>query len=101
MATRAKLRRLQRMIRGNLEGIEQRDGSIAYFDLEKAVWDVFLYFLDSLHADCDRVPRPAPPPVLKAVANAINRRDAYKRVMGGYTHIPIDPEALIEEGRFD
>jgi hypothetical protein len=45
-------------------------------------------------------PRPEPPPVVKAAERATeNRRDAYERgVMGGYSHIPIDPEALIEEG---
>ncbi len=67
----------------------------------EAFRQTFGYFSDSLHADCDREPRPAPPSVLAAVSNAKNRRDAYERVMGSYTHIPVDPKVLIEEGRFE
>jgi hypothetical protein len=63
--------------------------------------DTFKYFSDSLMADADCRPRPEPPEVLKAVAGAADRRAAYERVMGGYNHIPVDPEVLIEEGRFE
>src|SRR5215217_4816801 len=100
MATRDKLRRLQKMMQGNLEGIEQRDGSTLYFDPQQSFWDTFTYFTVSMQADFDREERPEPPQVLKAVANAKDRRDAFERLMGGATHLPVNKEALVERGEF-
>ena len=100
MGTRGKLRRLQKMLEGNLLAIPQRNGSTVYFDPEKAVWDVFSYFSDSLRADFDREPRPPAPECLKAVAGAKDRRAALEGVLQGCSFLPLDETALVEEGRF-
>jgi hypothetical protein len=100
MATRAKLRRLQKLLRGNLEVIPQRDGSTAYFDPGETVRDVFGYLSNSMRADYAREPRPEPPECLKAVAGAKDRRDALERVLQGCSFLPVDEEALVERGEF-
>ena len=98
---RSKLRRLQKAMRGTLVAIPQRDGSVFHLDPDDAVRSVFHFWSDSVMADSHEAPRPSPPPVLRAVANAKDRRDAYEKLVGGYPYIPIDPELLVQEGRFE
>ncbi len=100
MAIRDKLRRLQKMARGNLAAIEQRDGSIAYIDPKKSVWDVFGHFSHSLYADYERKPRPEPPACLQVVANAKDRRNALEQLMQGWSFLAVDAEMLIRTGQF-
>jgi hypothetical protein len=99
---RAKIRRLERAMRSTLrlERIELLDGSTAYFDSEKTVWEVFSYFSDSLRADYCREPRPEPPEALKAVSGARDRHDALERVLQGWSFLPVEEDALVNEGRF-
>ena len=58
-----------------------------------------MFLADSLQADHAREPRLEPPEVLRAVADARDRRTALERVMGGYPHLPLDQEALVERGQ--
>ena len=97
-----EVRRLrQRLLGTDTISIRQANGSVAHFDARDAAVACFKYFSESLMADADCEPRPEPPEVLKAVANAADRRSAYDKVMRGYNFIPLDHEALIEEGRLE
>jgi hypothetical protein len=100
MGIAGKLRRLQKAMRGNLETIEQCDGSTVYVDPERVFWDTFTYWGNCAQADYNREPRPEPPPVLQAVANARDRRAALDKIMQGATHIPFDESTLVERGEF-
>ena len=100
MSTRGRLRRLEKALKANLGAIPQADGTTFYYDPAEAFESTFLFFSDSLRADYHREPRPAPPPLLKAVADAKDRREALSRVMGGSSFLPIDREALVERGEF-
>jgi hypothetical protein len=100
MATRDKLRRLEKAIKGSLGAIEQADGTTFYYDPAEAFESTFLFFSNSLRADYYRQPRPEPPPLLRAVVDAKDRREALSRVMGSSSFLPIDREALVERGEF-
>lgn len=78
--TRDKLRRLQRVLRGNLGAVEQVDGSTFYFDPTEEMKTVFLFFSYSLRSVHDNKERPEPPAVVKAVANAKDRKRAYEKL---------------------
>ena len=97
-----EVRRLrQRLLGTDTISIRQANGSVAHFDARDAAVACFKYFSESLMADADCEPRPEPPEVLRAVADAADRRTAYEKVMGGYNFLPDDPEVLVEEGRFE
>jgi hypothetical protein len=100
MALQDKLRRLEKAMRGTLSSFELADGSRYYFDPQEAGKTTFKFLADSLTADYKRAPRPDPPALLQAVANAKNRGEALSRVMGGYPHLPVDREALLARGEF-
>ena len=100
MALRDRFRRLEKAMRGKLSYFELADGGQFYFEPQEAFKATFLYFMDSLRADYAREPRPGPPKVLKAVANARDRREALSRVMAGSSFLPVDEEALVERGEF-
>ena len=57
-----------------------------------------VFFTASMRADWKREPRPDPPAVLRAVADARNREQALSRVMGGSSFLALDEEALVERG---
>jgi hypothetical protein len=61
---------------------------------------MFSYWSDSLLADYRCEPRPEPPDILRAVAVARDRGEALDLVMGGYSHLPIDRDALLSRGAF-
>jgi hypothetical protein len=100
MGLRDKFRRLEKTLRGQLASFELADGQRFYFDPEEAHKATFFYFADSMTADYRREPRPEPPDLLKAVASALDRGEALNRVMDGYSHLPVDAEALVERGEF-
>src|SRR5829696_7593333 len=100
MALRDRFRRLEKAMRGKLSYFELADGRQFYFDPQEAFKTTFLFFMNSLRADYACEPRPEPPEVLKAVANAKDRREALSRVMGGSAFLPVDGEALVERGEF-
>ena len=100
MALRDRLRRLEKQMQGRLSSLELADGTRYYFDPRETGRTTFLYFADSMTADYKREPRPSPPDILQAVANAKDRSDALTRVMGDYSHLPIDREALVQRGEF-
>ena len=100
MAARDKLRKLNKMMRGALESIPQRHGSVFHLDPDEAVGQTFDYWAECVEADYRRQPRPEPPECLQAVANAVDRRAALAKVMQGYPHLPLDAEALVERGVF-
>lgn len=100
MALRDKLRRLEKVARGKLGSFELADGSRYYFDPEDVYKETFKYFTDSMRADHRCQPRPEPPQVLQAVANARDQEAALSRVMGDYKLLPVSREALVERGEF-
>ena len=100
MALQDRFRRLEKAMRGKLSYFELSDGRQFYFDPQEAFKATFLFFMDSLRADYDRELRPEPPGVLKAVADARDRREALSRVMGGASFLPVDEEALVGRGEF-
>src|SRR5215210_4032626 len=100
MAFRDKLRRLEKAMRGNLKSFELAGGRRYYFDREEAFKATFLYFTDSMRADYARKPRPEPPEVLQAVADAKDRDRALSLVLAGFEFLPLEREALVERGEF-
>jgi len=100
MALRDKLRRLEKNMRGQLGYFELADGTRYYFDPQGVFRHTFIYFANSLRTDYKREPRPEPPEILRAIANAKDRGEALALVMGDYSHLPIDQEALIQRGEF-
>jgi hypothetical protein len=100
MTLRDKLRRLEKVARGRLSSFELRDGQRYYFDPQEAWKITFRFFADSMDADYKREVRPEPPDLLKAVADARDRREALNLVMDGGSHLPLDREALVERGEF-
>ena len=50
MATRGKLRRIEKVMQGHMGAIELVDGSTFYFDPEAVVEEMFAFFSDSLRA---------------------------------------------------
>jgi hypothetical protein len=97
---KSKLGKLRKAMRGNLEYFELADGSRYYFDPHFAFSTTFLFFADSMRAEHKREPRPPRPGLLKAVADAKDRGEALSQVMGGYSHLPLDRQALIERGEY-
>ena len=100
MALRDRFRRLEKAMRGKLSYFELADGCQFYFEPQEAFKATFLYFMNSLRADYACEPRPEPPGVLRAVANAKDRREALSRVMAGSSFLPVNEEALVERGEF-
>jgi hypothetical protein len=100
MGVRDKLRRLEKAAQGKLAHFELSSGQRYYFDQQEVFQTTFRFFVDSALADYRREPRPEPPEVLRAAADARNRAEALSLVMDGGTHLPIDPEALVERGEF-
>jgi hypothetical protein len=102
MALRDRLRRLEKTMRGRLSSFELADGTHYYFEPEKVWSELFLHGSDCLEADYKSEPRPDPPPILKAVARAKDRRSAIERLYAPGTHpfAAYDPEALVERGEF-
>ncbi len=100
MSLKGKLRRLEKAARGKLGHFELADGRRYYFDQQGVFSHTFMYFANSLTADYKREPRPEPPDILQAIANAKDRGEALAVVMGDYSHLPIDQEALIQRGEF-
>lgn len=98
MSLRGKLDRLEKTMRGQLAHFELAGGRRYYFDPDEAFKITFGFFGDSLTADYRREPRPEPPDLLKAVADAKDRGEALFRVMGKASLLPIDRGALIERG---
>lgn len=99
---RNEVRRLkQRLLGGDVVSIKQEDGSMFTIDRMEAFKETFTYLYESMGADCDAGPRPEPPPVLVAVVNARDRYDALEKVLAGYNNLPVDPEALVEDGVFE
>ena len=98
MAPKDKLRRLERAARGQLESFELEDGSRFYYDPEQG--EVFLHSMECLHAQGEGATTfPEPPPVVKAIARAKDRRAAFERVYSGdFSVLPYDRDALIERG---
>lgn len=94
------MRRLEREAEQGMSSFELTNGRRYLFDPEEAGKITFLYFAHSLNADYLREPRPEPPDLLKAVADAKDRGGALYRVMGTATHLPVDREALVERGEF-
>ena len=96
--TKDKIRRLHKALRGNLEAIEQVDGSTFYFDPTEEMKTVFLYFSNSLQSVHDSRERPEPPAVVKALANAKDRKRAYEKLPLPHM-LPINAKVLVKEGR--
>jgi hypothetical protein len=100
MALRDKFRRLEKSMQGKLAHFELEDGQRFYFSPDEAFKATFSYFTNCMRTDWKREPRPEPPEVLRAVANAKNREEALERVMGGSSFLAVDREALVKRGKF-
>jgi len=102
MSLRAKLARLEKAMQGNLSSIELTDGSRYWFDPQETGIVLFLYLMDSSRTVYSGSPRPEPPELLRAVAAAKNRREAFSRICPGgvVLSLPVDAEALVERGEF-
>ena len=98
-----RLRSLRRTL-GRLERdngsivIPQRDGTIYRTDKMQAYTEAFLYWAECLRAHYHERLRLEPPAVLKAVANAKDRRGALEMVYTKLDILPVEPEALVERG---
>jgi hypothetical protein len=98
-STRNELARLKRRVGGAALAIKQEDGSTYTIARDEAYGVLLDHLSDSLVADYRYEPRPAPPPVLKAVASAQNRERALSQLLGHYGHLlAVDPESLVERG---
>ena len=97
---RARLARLQKAARGKLDSFEIEGGSRYHFDSSQAHITLFDYWCASLQAVHRGTPRPDPPPLLRAVADAKDRRRALEAVYpeGVSMWIPLEVEALVERG---
>jgi hypothetical protein len=102
MALRDKLARLEKAMQDNLSSIELADGSRYWFDPQETGIELFRYLSDSLRAAYHGESRPEPPPLLRSVAAARDRREAFSRICSGgvVPSLPVDVEALIERGKF-
>jgi hypothetical protein len=102
MGLRAKLARLEKAMQRNLSSIELANGGRFWFDPQESGIELFKYLSDSLHAVYHGSPRPEPPPLLRSVAAARDRREAFSRICSGgvVPSLPVDMEALIERGEF-
>ncbi len=100
MGLRGKLSKLEKAMRGNLDSFELVDGTRFYIDPREAMKISFLYWGNCMRADWKREPRPEPPDLFRAVANAKDRGEALSRAMGGSSFLALDREALVERGEF-
>ncbi|MBA3473391.1 MAG: hypothetical protein H0T57_09250 [Rubrobacter sp.] len=102
MGKLSKLRRLERVMRGNLDYIELADGSRYFYEPEQVWSALFLHHSDCMRADHRSEPRPDPPEILTAVAKARDRRSAVERLYAQEASpAPLtayDLEALVERG---
>ncbi len=95
-------RRLQRLIAAlkgsSLDYIEQADGSRYYFNPESP--ELFLFGLNSVKRHYHGEPLDDPPELLRAIANAKDRREALRRVFGDVTvsTLPYELEPLVDRG---
>ncbi len=96
---RSWLRKLEREAKGEaLLHIPQEFGSDFVQDRSEAAAELFSYYCECALADGAGEPRPEAPDVLRAVANACDRRAALANVMQGYRFLPVSATTLIEEG---
>ncbi len=101
IALRDRLRRLEKLARGKLDSFVLRAGTRHFFDRQEAYSQAFLFFSDSMRADHSGEPRPDPPPILEAIADARDRGAALSLALGGFSHLlPVDEGALVERGEF-
>jgi hypothetical protein len=100
MGKLSKLRRLERVMRGQLSYFELADGSRYFYEPEKAWTELFLHGSKCLEADHRSAQRPEPPAILEAVARAKDRRGAVERILA-QDPAPLtayDLEPLVERG---
>ena len=96
---RARLRRLQAALRGQLDHIELADGSRHWYDPAETAKELYLYSCDCARAG--RVAdRPEPPEIVRAVAGARDRRAALERVApdSPLSFFAFEREPLVERG---
>jgi hypothetical protein len=96
MGFRAKLKRLQRASREHLGSIDLADGSVHYYDPMRG--EVFIHCMDCAKAEYAGEPWPDPPPILKALTRARNRRAALQTFENYNDFFPYDEDALVERG---
>jgi hypothetical protein len=99
MGLRDKLARLEKAMQRNLSFIELADSSRYWFDPQQTGIELFRYLSDSLHGVYHGESRPEPPELLKAVANAKDRKRALSE-LALENVLPLDAKALIERGEF-
>jgi hypothetical protein len=93
------VRKLEREAKGEaLLQIPQEFGDNFVMERSAAVAELFSYYCECAVADGEGEPRSDPPEVLRAIANARDRRAALANVMQGYRFLPVSATTLIEEG---
>ncbi len=96
---RARLEKLQKAARGQLDSFELADGTRYWFSPEQGTRDLFEYWTQSLRAVHHQTPRPEPPEILHAVSRARDREQALRAVEPeGISWLPLDREALVRDG---
>jgi hypothetical protein len=98
MGLRDQLRRLRHEMRGNMDSFLLEDGSRYYFDPMGT--ELIEHIFDCCHCQAEGVPFPEPPELIRAVAQARDRRGALHQVAGGGALglFPYLVEPLIERG---
>src|SRR5215216_736987 len=93
------IKKLERSSPVDIVRVTLQDSTTAAVSKGAAFEEMFSYFNSSLSAAHRGEERPEPPEVLGAVANAQDRRAAYKAIFGdGAPFMILDEEALLERG---
>ncbi len=96
---RGWLRKLEREAKGEaLLQIPQEFGGTFVQERSEVAVELFSFYCQCALADGAGEERPEAPDVLRAVANAIDRRAALHDAMQGYRYLAYDPEVLVREG---
>ncbi len=93
-----EVRRLRQRIGGGTGSIKQADGTTYTFSPDAVYSELFAHFMNCLRSDHNREPRPEPPSLLRAIANAADRERAFYDVLDGYSFVAYERQALIERG---
>lgn len=89
-------------MRGNLSSFVLQDGSTYWYDQGETWMELFGHGSECLQADYEGRSRPDPPQILRAVANAKDRRLVVERLypQGSLPLMAYDVDVLIESGEF-
>jgi hypothetical protein len=99
-STRNELAKIRRQVGGSTGTIKLAGGATYKFSPDDVYSELFSHFMNVLRADHHREPRPEPPELLRAIANAADRERAFHEVLDGYSFVAYQKDPLIERGEF-